>query len=170
MEKVNSVLSAYEDATREKNSPNHRHTHTRVLGKSKSPCSGDGCVRGLFGLHGTVWGFRVKCEGARCWRVGPERSAAPSGGRQPRGVREAGPRPQTTRHSPALGLDPTSGATAALRVHAAPPPARLCWALPSAAVFSRLRLRPNFQATVSRRRRAGGAVPTTAAGRLLSPA
>lgn len=109
----------------------------------------------------------MKCEGARCWlgplparlRVGPERSAAPSGGRQPRGVREAGPRPQTTRHSPADGLDPTSGATAALRIHAAPPPARLCWALPSAAVFSRLRLRPNFQATVSRRRRAGRSPP-----------
>lgn len=54
MEKVNSVLSAYEDVTREKNSPNHRHTHTRVLGKSEPPGSEDGCVRELFGLHGTV--------------------------------------------------------------------------------------------------------------------
>lgn len=92
-------------------------------------------------------------------RVSPERSAAPSGGRQRRGVPEAVPRPQTPRRPPTDGRDPASGATAALRLHAASPPVRLGRALPIAAVFSRLRLRPNFQATVSRRRRAGRSPP-----------
>lgn len=91
--------------------------------------------------------------------VKPERSAAPSGGRQWRGVPEAVPRPQTPRRPPTDGPDAVSGATAALRLHAAPPPERLGRALPIAAVFSRLRLRPNFQATVSRRPRAGRSPP-----------
>lgn len=168
---MRSVLSAYEDATRERISPNHPHVHTRRgrVGRSEPQGVGRGVsVGSLVAEACMVQGFRVKSKerkvlaGAASPAVACESGAFRSAllwaaaARRPRG---RVPRPQTPRRPPTDGPDAASGATAALRLHAAPPPERLGRALPIAAVFSRLRLRPNFQATVSRRRRAGRSPP-----------